>query len=121
MRNLALLLSIMVLQFFGSKIGGVWFYVFVPLPLFLINKIIPGKKQGKNIRYILFPVAFLLLDAIVFLPPRLERGMSLHVYFREFWETAMVAFIVAGIQWGIIKGLLLVEVLLGKYRKKPQA
>ncbi len=118
MRNLILLLSIVVSQFFGAKIGGVWFFIFTPIPLLLILKTLLRKYNRKNVPYILFPVAFLLLDWTVYLPTNLASGMSIDVYFREFWETLMLAFLVGGIQWGILKTLLLVEVLLGKFKKE---
>lgn len=118
MRGLTLLLSVMVLQFFGSKIGGIWFFIFVPFPLFFITQILSKKYGRKNVPYVLFPSAFLLLDWTIYLPTNLMSGMSLDVYFREFWETLMLAFLVGGIQWGILKGFLFVEALVGKHKEK---
>lgn len=118
MRSLILLLSVMALQFFGSKIGDIWFFIFVPFPLFFINKILSKKYGRKNVPYILFPVAFLLLDWTVYLPTNLASGMSLDVYFREFWETLMIAFLVGGIQWGMLKCFLFIDVLIGKHKEK---
>lgn len=118
MKNFTLFLSIMLFQFFGSMIGGIWCFIFVPFPLFVINKIIPDKCGRKRVSYFLFPSAFLLLDLTIYLPPRLARGMSFDVYRQEFWETLMLAFLVGGIEWGILRAMLFAEALFLKNKKE---
>jgi hypothetical protein len=118
MRNLTLFLSIILFQFFGSKIGGLWFFIFAPFPLFFINKIISKKKRNKNVPYFLFPAALLSGELYIYFPAELARGMTPHEYFREFLGKITAALLLGALQWGIVKGLLLVEVLLGKYKKE---
>ena len=113
-----LLLTIcMVLSFFaGSKIGGGAYFTFAAFPIFFLTKIPFLKIHSKwNVHLlILFPLAFLLCDFVLYLPSNLARGMSIDVYYHELWETLFMAVFVGIIQWIIYLALLCVEKILNK-------
>ncbi|MFA5629783.1 MAG: hypothetical protein WC958_06040 [Dehalococcoidales bacterium] len=112
MKNIIQCLIIGVSQFIGSRIGGLWFFIFTPFPLFFILQFIPKKYEWRNVPFSLFPLALLLLDFIVFLPPRIKKGMTFKMYFYDFFEAFLMILFLACLQWGILKLLWLSQSLI---------